>query len=417
MSERRWRRVVVTGLGAVSPVGIGVSDYWSALTNGANGAGPITQLDVSAFTTRIGAEVKNFDPSDWVEGKDASRIDRVIAFAAAAAKQAVLDSGFPEGDDARINAGVLIGSGIGGLITLCEQYEKLIKDGPRRISPFLVPYMIPDMCSGFVSIQHGFRGPNSCVVTACATGANSIGEAAAMISRGDAIAMIAGGAEAPINPISMAGFCAARTMSTRNDDPLHASRPFDAERDGFLIGEGAGVLVLEELEHAQSRGAKIYAELIGYGQSGDAHHITSPSPDGNGAVRAMQMAIRNAGIANEDIDYINAHGTSTDLNDRTETLAIRTLFGTHADQLAVSSTKSQIGHTLGAAGALEAIACIKALESQIAPPTINYENPDPACDLDYVPNEARPMKIRNVLSNSFGFGGHNATLIFTSPRD
>lgn len=412
MASDQTPRIVITGIGVVSPVGTGVETYWNALKSATNGAGEITLLDTSDYATRIGFEVKDFVPEDWVDGKEARRMDRFLMFAAAAAQMALEDSKFPEDQGLRDETAVVIGSGIGGLGTMSEQTKKLHLQGPSRVSPFLVPYMIPDMASGYVSILHKLRGPNSCIVTACATGANSIGEAAAMIQRGDCVAALAGGAEAPITQMGLAGFCSARAMTTRNGDPMRASRPFDKERDGFVMGEGCGVLVLETLENALARGAKIYGELAGYGQSGDAYHITSPDPEGDGAMRSMRMAIRKAGLTPEDVHYVNAHGTSTELNDKTETKAIKGVFGEHAQKLAVSSTKSMIGHTLGAAGALEAVACLLALRDQIAPPTINYEVPDPECDLDYVPNVARPMPMEVALSNSFGFGGHNATLVF-----
>ncbi len=404
-------RVVVTGIGGVTPLGVGVQTFWPRILAGEGAVGRITHLDPSDYSTQIAAEVRDFNAEDWLDRKEARRIDRFIAFAVASATMALEDSGLkPEGELAE-EVGVLIGSGIGGLTYLGEQHRRQVEGGPSRVSPFLVPYMIPDMASGYVSIVHGLKGPNNCAVTACATGANAIGDAYHIVKRGDAIAMLAGGSEAPINEIGLAAFCSARAMTTRNDDPSRASRPFDAERDGFIIAEGSAVLVLEDYAHAKARGAKIYGEVIGYGMSGDAFHITQPDPEGDGARRAMRMALRNAGIAPEAVGYINAHGTSTMYNDRLETLAIKRAFGEAAATIPVSSTKSMTGHTLGAAGAMEALFCLLALRDQMLPPTINYETPDPDCDLDYVPNQARPARFDVALSNSFGFGGHNVSLI------
>jgi len=405
-------RVVVTGVGAVTPLGTGVDLFWSRLIKGENGIGPITLFDVTEYPTRIAGEVKDFVAEDWLDKKEARRIDRFIAFAAAASRMALDDACFPSDDeDLKLDTGVLIGSGIGGLTFMGEQTRRLYESGPSKISPFLVPYMIPDMASGYVSILNGLKGPNTCVVSACSTGADAIGTAYHVIKRGDATAMICGGTEAPINEIAMCGFCAARAMTTNNDDPVHASRPFDADRDGFVMAEGAAVFLLEDLHHAVKRGAKILGEIAGYGMSGDAHHITAPDPNGSGAIRSMQMALMRAGIEPSEVGYINAHGTSTPLNDRTETLAIKGAFGDAAYKVPISSTKSMIGHTLGAAGAVEALICLLAIKNSILPPTINYDTADPACDLDYVPNTARPAEITYAMSNSFGFGGHNVTLV------
>lgn len=405
-------RVVVTGLGAVTPLGTGIEVFWPRLIAGDSAIDRISKLDPSPFTTQIAAEVRDFNPEDWLERKEARRVDLFIAYAVAAASMALSDAGLkPEGELAE-SFGVLIGSGIGGLTFMGEQYRRLIADGPGRVSPFLVPYMIPDMASGYVSIVHKLKGPNTCVVTACSTGANAIGDAYHIIKRGDAVAMLAGGTEAPINEISLAGFCAARAMSTRNDEPQRASRPFDAERDGFVMAEGGSVLVLEDYDFAKSRGARIYGEVVGYGMSGDAYHMTAPDPDGDGAYRSMRMSLRNAQIAPEQVGYINAHGTSTSLNDKLETLAIKRAFGASAGNIPISSTKSMIGHALGAAGAVEALICLLAMRDGVLPPTVNYEHPDPECDLDYIPNTARQAKPEYTLSNSFGFGGHNVSLIF-----
>lgn len=405
-------RVVVTGIGLVTALGIGVEETWKNLLAGVNPVAPIDTFDVSNFSTRFAASIRGFEASDWMDKKDAKRVDPFLAYTVAAARQAMQDSNIPVNDENRDWIGTLIGSGIGGLELLGEQHRRQISDGPSRVSPFLVPYMIPDMASGLVSIEYGLRGPNTCIVTACATGANAIGEAYWQIRRGDAIAMVTGGAEAPINEIALGGFCAVRAMSNRNDDPARASRPFDAERDGFVIGEGAGVLVLEDYDFAKARGAKIYGEVKGYGLSADAYHITQPDPDGSGALRSMQRAMAMAGLAPEELHYINAHGTSTPYNDAQETAAIKKLLGEHAYKVPISSTKSMLGHSLGATGAVEAIFCLLAMRDGKIPPTINYEVPDPACDLDYVPNVMREAPVSNTLTNSFGFGGHNATLIF-----
>ncbi len=406
-------RVVITGVGAVTPLGTGVDVFWPRMLAGESGVAPITLLDASEYTTRIAAEVKDFNPEDWLDRKEARRIDRFIALAVAGAAMAIEDSGFKPSEQEKDDVGVLIGSGIGGLTYLGEQHRRQIEGGPGKVSPFLVPYMIPDMASGYVSILNGFRGPNTCVVTACATGANAIGDAYHIIKRGDATAMIAGGTEAPINELGLGGFCAARAMSNRNDDPDHASRPFDKERDGFVIGEGSAVFVMEDYALAKARGAKIYGEVVGYGMSGDAYHITQPSPDASGATRALKMAIRQSGLRHDQIGYINAHGTSTYYNDKLETLAIKNVLGEQAYKTPVSSTKSMIGHTLGAAGAIEALVCLLTMRDGIIPPTINYEIPDPECDLDYVPNVARKARVDYTASNSFGFGGHNVTLILS----
>lgn len=404
-------RVVVTGMGVISPVGNTVEEFWESLLAGKSGIDHIKAFDVSDYPTRIAGEVKNFNPEDWMDKKDVKRTDRFVQFAMAAAKLAMENSGLNMDEVNRDRVGVYIGSGIGGLGTFEEQHRTLMEKGPKRVSPFFIPMMIANMGSGQVSIALGAKGPNSSAVTACATGTNSIGDAFKIIQRGEADVMFAGGAEAPIRPTGLAGFCSAKAMSTRNDEPQKASRPFDLDRDGFVMGEGSGVLVLESLEHAKKRGATILAEVVGYGMSGDAHHLTMPAPEGEGAARCMKMAIRDAGITPEDIDYINAHGTSTEYNDKFETMAIKASLGDSAYKVAVSSTKSMTGHLLGAAGAVEAIACVLAIRDQVIPPTINYETPDPECDLDYVPNVPRKAKVDVTLSNSLGFGGHNATIV------
>jgi 3-oxoacyl-[acyl-carrier-protein] synthase II len=409
-------RVVVTGLGAITPLGTGVDTFWPRMLRGESGIGRLTYVKAEDFTTQIGGEIHDFNAEDYLDRKEARRIDRFIAFAVAAANMALTDASLmgSMSEELKDQSGVLIGSGIGGLTFLSEQFKRLFEGGPGKVSPFLVPYMIPDMASGMVSITYGLRGPNTCAVSACSTGADAIGQAYHTIKRGDATIMVTGGCEAPLNDISVAGFCAARAMSTRNDDPQHASRPFERDRDGFVMAEGGAVLILEDYEHAKARGAKMYAEVVGYGASADAHHITMPDPEGRGATRSMQMAMRNAGITPDQIDYVNAHGTSTPYNDKFETMAIKKALGDHAYKTAVSSTKSMIGHTLGAAGALESLICILAIRDSMLPPTINYQNPDPECDLDYVPNVARAKQVRYALNNSFGFGGHNVSLVIKS---
>ncbi|AYA75114.1 beta-ketoacyl-[acyl-carrier-protein] synthase II [Bacillus sp. Y1] len=405
------KRVVVTGVGAVTPVGNNVETAWNNVLAGVSGVGPLTRLNADEYPAKVAAEVKDFQVEDFIDKKDARKMDRFTHYAVAAAKMAVEDSGLEINDSNSHNIGVWIGSGIGGMETFESQYETFLSRGYRRVSPFFVPMMIPDMATGQVSITLGARGFNSCTVTACATGTNSIGDAFKVIQRGDAVAMVTGGAEAPITKMSVAGFCANTALST-NPDPSKASRPFDLNRDGFVIGEGAGIVVLEELEHALARGAKIYAEIVGYGATGDAYHITAPAPGGEGGARAMKMAINDAGLNVNEVDYVNAHGTSTDYNDRFETLALKEVFGEHAYKLAVSSTKSMTGHLLGAAGGVEAIFSVLAIKEGMIPPTINYETPDPECDLDYVPNEARKQEVQVAMSNSLGFGGHNATIVF-----
>jgi 3-oxoacyl-[acyl-carrier-protein] synthase II len=406
------RRVVITGIGAISPVGNTAEESWEAVINGKSGVGPLTRLDSEQFPVKVAAEVKDFNIEDYIERKEARKMDRFTHYALAASIMAMKDAGLEELDEElKLRTGVWIGSGIGGMETHEQQFLTFQERGYRRVSPFFVPMMIPDMASGQVSIHFGAKGINSCTVTACASGTNSIGDAFEVIRRGDAEVMITGGAEAPITTMAVAGFCANKALSL-NPDPTQASRPFDAERDGFVIGEGAGIVILEEYEHAVGRGAKFYAELIGYGSTGDAHHITAPAPEGEGAARAMMQAIAEGGISPDKIDYINAHGTSTPYNDQFETMAAKTVFGEHAYKLAISSTKSMTGHLLGAAGGLEAIFTVKALQEGILPPTMNYVNADPECDLDVVPNEARKVDIEYAMSNSLGFGGHNATLIF-----
>ncbi len=406
------RQLVITGLGMVTPLGNDVSTSWEGLLEGHSGAGLITQFDPADMEVRIAAEVKDFDPVVLFGKKVARRNDRFTHFALEAARQAIIDADlkFEGGDSQKV--GVLIGTGIGGVITMLDNFEVLQASGPRRVSPFMVPMMMPNAASAAIAITYGLHGPNLTIASACATGSHAIGEAGEMIRRGHSEVMICGGSEAIIAPLAMAGLKNMGALSTRNDEPQRASRPFDADRDGFVMGEGAGVLILESLEHAHSRGARIYCELVGYGATSDAFHITAPDETGQGGAWAMEQALSDAGVTPEEVNYINAHGTSTPLNDRTETIAIRTVFGPHADQLAVSSTKSMIGHLIGAAGAVEAIACVKSLETGWVHPTINYEIPDPECDLDYVPNEARQIEPEVILSNSFGFGGHNACLIF-----
>ncbi len=404
------KRVVITGMGAVTPIGLTVPEYWESLINGRSGVGRITRFDPSEYTTQIAACINNFDPEKYVDKKEARRTSRFILYAVAAAMEAAADSGLDIEKEAEM-IGVEIGSGIGGIEILEEMNKVLLEKGPSRLSPFTVPMMISDMAAGLVSIKLGAKGPNSCAVTACASAAHSVANAYRYIQHGDAVAMFAGGAEAAITPLGLASFCAARSLSVNNDNPQKASRPFDATRDGFVMGEAGGVVVLEEYEHAKARGAKIYAELVGIGTSGDAYHITAPAPEGEGAARAMKIALKDAGLQPEDIGYINAHGTSTELNDKNETLAIKKVFGDHAYKLQISSTKSMTGHPLGAAGAIELIACAKVLQEGVIPPTINLENPDPICDLNYTPNVAAKTTAKYAMSNSFGFGGHNAALI------
>jgi 3-oxoacyl-[acyl-carrier-protein] synthase II len=405
------KRVVVTGLGALSPLGNDVDTSWNNAINGVSGIGPITRVDAEEYPAKVAAELKDFNVEDYMDKKEARKMDRFTQYAVVAAKMAVEDADLNITDEIAPRVGVWVGSGIGGLETLESQFEIFLTKGPRRVSPFFVPMMIPDMATGQISIALGAKGVNSCTVTACATGTNSIGDAFKVIQRGDADVMVTGGTEAPLTRMSFAGFSANKALST-NPDPKTASRPFDKNRDGFVMGEGAGIIVLEELEHALARGAKIYGEIVGYGSTGDAYHITAPAQDGEGGARAMQEAIKDAVIAPEEIDYINAHGTSTYYNDKYETMAIKTVFGEHAHKLAVSSTKSMTGHLLGAAGGIEAIFSILAIKEGVIPPTINIQTPDEECDLDYVPDEARRQELNYVLSNSLGFGGHNATLIF-----
>lgn len=406
------RRVVVTGLGVVSPVGIGVESFWSCLVNGISGVKRITRFDPTNHDCQIAAEVKNFDPLSWIEKKEVRKMDLFAQYALAAALLAVEDAHLKVSDTNRDRVGVLVGTGMGGIPMLVEQHGVLLEKGPGRVSPFFIPGIITNMASGRISMQVGAKGPNSCVSTACATGNHAIGDSFRIIHRGDADIMLAGGSEAVIAPLCVAGFSACKALSTRNNEPERASRPFDKERDGFVMGEGAAVLILEAEEHALDRGATIYGEVSGYGMSGDAYHVTAPAPEGEGAVQSMHHALQDAGLRPEEVDYINAHGTSTPYNDANETLAIKRVFGDHAYRMAVSSIKSMIGHTLGAAGAIEAVATILSVKHGIVPPTINYENPDPECDLDYVPNKARDLIIQVALNNSFGFGGTNAAVVF-----
>ncbi|MFC8683576.1 beta-ketoacyl-ACP synthase II [Brevibacillus porteri] len=405
------RRVVITGVGVVSPVGNDAQTFWNSLLEGKSGIDRVAAFDASDYPTQIAGEVKNFDPEQYMDKKDIRRTDRFVQFGLAAAKMAVEDAKLEITPENAERVGVYIGSGIGGLTTWEEQHSVLLEKGPRRVSPFFIPMLIANMASGAVSIQYGAKGPTSSAITACATGTNAIGDALRLIQFDHADVMIAGGAEATVRPMAFAGFCSAKAMSTRNDEPQKASRPFDQDRDGFVMGEGAGVLILEELEHAKKRGATIIAEVIGYGMSADAHHITSPSPGGEGAARCMASALKDAGVDPTEVQYINAHGTSTGQGDIAETQAIKTVFGKHAYKLAVSSTKSMTGHLLGATGGVEAIATAYALRDQVLPPTINLENPDQECDLDYVPNHARKATVNVAVSNTFGFGGHNATVV------
>jgi len=405
------RRVVITGVGLVSAVGIGTRETWKALLEGRCGIGPVTHFDASAFSCRIAGEVKSFDPLRYVEKKEVKKMDVFIHYALAASTFAMEDSGLKITPENAARVGVFIASGIGGFATIEREHRNLLEGGPRKISPFFIPGCIINLAAGQVSIRFGAKGPNSATATACSASSHAIGDSMKIIQRGDADAMIAGGSEAAITPMGIGGFAAMRALSTRNDEPERASRPFDKDRDGFVVGEGAGVVVLETLEHAERRHAPIYAELVGYGMSSDAYHITAPSQDGDGAVRAMALALHDGNVRPEEVDYINAHGTSTLYNDRTETMAIKKVFGEHARRLAVSSTKSMTGHLLGGAGGLEAGIAALALRERMIPPTINYETPDPECDLDYVPNQARRAELRHVLSNSFGFGGTNAALL------
>ena len=405
-------RVVITGLGCISPVGLNTVESWENIIAGRSGIGPITAFDASEFKTRIAGEVKGFDANALFGRREARRMDRFTHFALAAGIEAVEQAGLDFDHLDRDRVGAIIGTGTGGIGSLSAQLDVLRERGPHRVNPFLVPMMISDTAAGMLAIHFGIRGVNLAVVSACATGSNAIGEAMKVLQRGDADVMLAGGAEASIVPIAMAGMGVINALSTRNDEPERACRPFDLHRDGFVMGEGAGVLVLETLEHARARGAAILAELVGYGTSDDAYHISAPAEDGGGAALCMRRALEDAGISPEQVDYINAHGTSTKLNDRSETLAIKSVFGEYAYQIPVSSTKSMTGHLLGGSGAIEAVFCVQALQHDILPPTINYETPDPECDLDYVPNVARPASPRYILSNSFGFGGHNASLVF-----
>ena len=409
-------RVVITGLGAVTPLGNTAEEFWTSLTQGKSGIGPITRFDSTGYATRIAGEVKGFDALKYVDKKDDRKLDLYLKYALACAVMAVEDAGLDPTKEDGNRFGVLVGSGIGGLGTLLDSHKTLLDKGPERVSPFFIPMLIINMASGIISMRFGARGPNSSVVTACATGNHAIGDATRIIQRGDADVMIAGGAEAIIIPLTIAGFCQMRAMSTRNEEPTKASRPFDAERDGFVAGEGGGLVVLESLEHARRRDARIYAEVVGYGMTGDAHHMTAPDPEGDGAARAMSAALKDAALEPSAVGYINAHGTSTPYNDKFETIAIKRVFGEHAKRLPISSTKSMTGHLLGAAGGIEAIATTLTIYHGVLPPTINYEKPDPDCDLDYVPNQARKQDVEVALSNAFGFGGTNAILAFRKYR-
>jgi 3-oxoacyl-[acyl-carrier-protein] synthase II len=411
------RRGVVTGMGAVTPIGNDRRTYWESLIAGKSGAGKISAFDVSRYQSQIGAEVKNFNPEDHFDKKEARRIERFCQFAIVAAREAFKDAGLSSESVDKDKFGVLIGVGIGGIGLIEEQNQVLVTKGPDRVTPLLIPKIIPNMASGMTAIYMGLKGPNSCSVTACASGTNAIGDAFKIIQRGDALGMITGGAESAITPLGLAGFDNMRAITRRNDEPQKASRPFERDRDGFLIGEGSGILFLEELDHALKRGARIYAEVIGYGLSCDAYHLTAPDPEGEGAAQAMRAAIQDAGIKPKDVNYINAHGTSTPLNDKTETLSIKSVFGEQACKIPVSSNKSMIGHLLGGAGGAEAVASILTIVDGVIPPTINYDNPDPECDLDYVPNTARKCPVDVVISNSLGFGGHNAVIAFRKYKE
>ncbi|HUT84877.1 MAG TPA: beta-ketoacyl-ACP synthase II [Thermodesulfobacteriota bacterium] len=406
------RRVVVTGLGIISPLGIGIKENWQALCEGRSGIGPITRFDTTEYETKIAGEVKNFDPTSFLDRKEARKMDPFIHYALASGIMAMEDSHLKIDQSNAERVGVLVGAGLGGLTTIEKYHSILLKEGPKKISPFFIPMLIVNLAPGQISIFFGAKGPNSSVVTACATGNHSIGEAYKIIQRGDADAMIAGGAESTITPLAIGGFNAMKALSTRNEEPQKASRPFEKDRDGFVIAEGAGILILEELSHAVKRNATIHAEIIGYGCNADAYHIAAPSPNGEGAARCMEIALHDAGIPCSEVDYINAHGTSTPLNDLAETIAMKTVFKEHTKKLMVSSTKSMTGHLLGASGGVEAVFTILTMKEGIVPPTINYEVPDPECDLDYVPNVARKAKVRVAMSNSFGFGGTNAALVF-----
>lgn len=406
------RRVVITGMGLVIPNGIGVKTAWRNVCEGKSGIGPITRFDTNGFDTKIAAEVKGFSPELYIDKKEIKKMDLFIQYAVGAAHEAIEDSRLQITGENADRIGVIVGTGLGGLPTLEKYHQILLEKGPSRISPFFIPMLIANLASGHIAIRFGAKGPNTCVVTACATGAHCIGDAFRCILYGDADAIIAGGTEANLTPLTIGGFNAMKALSTRNDDPQRACRPFERNRDGFVVAEGAGIVILEELEFALKRGARIYGEIVGYGYTGDAYHITAPSPDGDGAIRCMRMAMKDAGLKPEEVEYINAHGTSTPLNDKTETLAIKTVFGEHAKKIPVSATKSMTGHLLGAAGSTEAIFTLLSIYEGILPPTINYEEPDPECDLDYVPNVARRHSVKFGMSNAFGFGGTNATLIF-----
>jgi 3-oxoacyl-[acyl-carrier-protein] synthase II len=407
-----FHRVVVTGLGAITPIGNNVPEFWSKLLEGVSGAGPITHFDTEKHKTKFACEVKNFDPQAFFSVKEARKFDPFVLFAVAATDEAIRDSGVDLEKIDREEFGVIVGSGIGGIHAIEEQHTILMNQGPGRVSPFLIPRLICNMAPGQISIRFGLKGPSNCPVTACATGTHAIGDAFKIIQRGQAVLMAAGGTEAAISPLGVAGFENMKALSSRNDSPLTASRPFDKERDGFVMGEGAGVLILEQYEHAVARGARIYAEIVGYGLTTDAHHMTAPAPEGEGAGRSMKMALKDAGLALTDVDHINAHGTSTPMNDKNETAAIRNLFGDHAPKISVASNKSMIGHLLGAAGGVEAIASVLAIRDSVIPPTINQTSPDPECDLDYTPNVKRERPVRVAMSNSLGFGGHNTTIVF-----
>ncbi|MGB3788059.1 MAG: beta-ketoacyl-ACP synthase II [Phormidesmis sp.] len=406
------RRVVITGMGAITPIGNTLADYWQGLLESKNGIGPVTAFDASAHASQIAGEVKGFDPLDYMDRKDVKRAARFAHFAIAASKQAIADAKLDITDLNAEQIGVMIGTGIGGIQVMEEQQEIYLTKGPSRCSPFMIPMMIANMAAGLTAIHTGAKGPNSCSVTACAAGSNAIGDAFRLVQNGYAQAMICGGTESAVTPLTFAGFSSMRAMSTRNDDPTHASRPFDKDRDGFVLGEGSGILILEDLDHALSRGARIYAEIVGYGMSCDAYHMTGIAPGGEGAVRAIRHALKDGNLSPDEVSYVNAHGTSTPVNDPNETAAIKTVLGKHAYEITVSSTKSMTGHLLGGSGGIEGVAAVMAVANDKVPPTINLENPDPACDLDYVPGQSRTQKVTVALSNSFGFGGHNVTLAF-----